>query len=156
MFMEIKFVDKQLSPITADEPKEKRYAVDLGKTASFAGETLPFLKKHFFISAQPWAKNMNLSETRSFLRLLKELNPKAEFGLLTERQIDALNFFGAKFGFEIENTWTSGCYTDWHGRIDGRYSIKGGKLFCDNGENITDVYVLFGFTPGQEEPIKRP
>ena len=152
--MELKFVNDQLNPIPIDGPKEDCYAIDLGKN-SFADELLPSLGKHFFLSAQPWAKDMDLRETWAFLRSLKELNPTVDFGLLTYNQIWTLNLLSEKFGIEIENTWTSSTLTDWHGRIDGRYSIKDGKLYCDGGQIRTDVYVVFGFTIGEEKPINR-
>lgn len=153
--MELKFVDNQLKPLSADKPVSERYAIDLTTKGFFGGESLPFLDKHFFVSAQPWAQNLDLSETRGYLRALERLNPGVVFGLLTDRQIDYLNYWGEKFGFEIKNSWTSGVCTDWHGRIDGRYSLKNGILHCDGGQNITDVYVLFGFTPGEEKTINR-
>ena len=153
--MELVFVDSQLKVIPAGSPKEQRFAIDLCYKGFFAGEPLPFLDKHFFVSAQPWAQNMTLSEARSYLRSLEKLNPDVVFCLLTHGQIDYLNYWGTKVGFEIKNSWTSGVCTDWHGRIDGRYSIKNGILYCDDGQNLTDVHVLFGFTPGEEKPINR-
>ena len=153
--MDLKFVDSQLNDLPVNAPKEKRFAIDLCAKGFFAEEPLPLLDKHFFISAQPWAQNMDLSETWAYLRALRKLNPDVTFGMLTNRQIDYLNYWGEKFGFEIKNSWTSGVCTDWHGRIDGRYSIKDGKLYCDGGQIRTDVYVVFGFTIGEEKPINR-
>ena len=96
MYMELVFVDSQLKVIPAGSPKEQRFAIDLCYKGFFAGEPLPFLDKHFFVSAQPWAQNMTLSEARSYLRSLEKLNP------------DVVRYIGNFFCFDISLTRRKG------------------------------------------------
>ena len=87
---------------------------------------------------------------------LEELNPGAKFNLLELEQIFELNKLGKEQEFQILNCWTRSTYDDWHGRVDGYYSLKDGRQVIDRGKNITDVYFVFGFSPGQERPILLP
>ena len=152
----INFVDADLHLISENSPQNMRYAIDLGVRSFFAKRYLPESDHHFFVSAIPWKKHINQECAYHFLRKMKELNPNVVFGLLEIEQIDALNNLGKNVDFRITDCWTCSTYNDWHGRIDGHYSLTNGKTVIDWGENETDVYVVFGFKPGQEKNIIFP
>ena len=133
-----------------------RYAVDLGVCSSFAGQNLPKGNQHFFVSALPWLKHVDRKSAYAFLQKLKQLNQDVAFGLLELEQIEQLNRMGASAGFAITNCWTSSTYDDWHGRVDGYYSLVAGREVVDRGDTKTDVYVVFGFVPEQEKSIILP
>jgi hypothetical protein len=85
-----------------------------------------------------------------------QLNPHVVFDLLELEQVEKLNGLGYSVDFEIRNCWTCSTCSDWHGRIDGYYSLRDGHHMVDWGQNKTDVYVIFGFVPGYEKAIVFP
>ena len=152
----IKFVDANLHQISDDAPQSIRYAIDLGVRSTFAKRNLPREDCHFFVSANPWKRHINMRDTYAFLSEMRTLNPDVAFGLLELEQIDMLNYWGKTGDFCITDCWTCSTLDDWHGRIDGYYSLTDRKAVVDWGENETDVYVVFGFVPGQEKTIILP
>ena len=152
----LQFVDAKLHHISENVDKSERYAIDLGVRSTFARRNLPKENYHFFVSAKPWAYNLNLREAYAFLKEIEQLNPNIAVDLLEDEQIYKLNQLGFAVDFRITNCWTCSSCTDWHGRIDGYYSLKNGKRIVDWGENKTDVYVVFGFKSGQENSVVLP
>ena len=150
------FVDANLHPISENSPHDLRYAIDLGVRSWFAGHWLPEYDLHHFVSATPWKKHVNKKDAYAFLREIKKLNPDVIFGLLELNQLYALNRLGYKVGFEITDCWTCSTCDDWHGRVDGYYSLTNGETLVDWGENETDVHIVFGFKPGEEKKIIFP
>lgn len=154
---EIKFVDSSFNEVPVSLPKEQRFAVDLGGRCTFARDWLSSSERlHFFVSAVPWVKNVNKRAAADFLQAMERLNLGVTFTFLTVEQIEKLNVMGRGVDFEIRDCWTSSTCDDWHGRIDGYYSLKNGKSFVDWGENITDLYVAFGFVPHKEKQLDFP
>ena len=152
----LNFVDTNLQQLSENTDKAPRYAVDLGVCAYFGGYELIGEDHHCFVSAAPWISEVNKKEALAFMHKLEELNPGAKFNLLELEQIFELNKLGKEQEFQILNCWTRSTYDDWHGRVDGYYSLKDGRQVIDRGKNITDVYFVFGFFPGQERPILLP
>ncbi len=145
---ELKFVDKNFNQLPENADQNTRYAIDLGVRTFFAERFLACGNElHYFVLAFPLIRSVNLQEAYNFLKQLQTLNPDVEIGLLEDKQIDKLNYLGASCNFCIKNCWTCSTCDDWHGRIDGYYSYSNGKTIVDWGENITDVYFVFGFKP---------
>ena len=152
----IQFVDVNLHQISVNECKTKRFAIDLGVRSCFAKKMLPKENCHFFVSTEPWVKNVDKKGAYAFLSKLMQLNPQVVFDLLELEQVEKLNGLGYSVDFEIRNCWTCSTCSDWHGRIDGYYSMLNGRLVVDWGQNKTDVYVIFGFVSGYEKAIVLP
>lgn len=153
---EIKFVDSSFNEVPLSSPKEQRFAIDLGVRCTFAQGWLSNKPLHFFVSAAPWVENVNKKASSDFLQDMERLNLGVTFELLTLEQIEKLNVMGRNADFEIRDCWTSSTYDDWHGRVDGYYSLKNGKRFIDWGQNLTDLYVAFGFAPQKEKRLEFP
>ena len=151
----LNFVDVHLNQLTEAAEKEERYAIDLGIGSRFGGEWLPGENCHCFVSAEPWLKGVNKKAAIDFCRKLEEINPDVKFALLYLEQISLLNTLGKNQDFRILNCWTRSTCDDWHGRVDGYYSLTNGRSIVDWGENETDVYFVFAFIPGQEKSIVR-
>ena len=110
---------------------------------------------HYFVSVFPLVKSVNLDGAYEFLMKLRALNPDVEIGLLEIEQVNELCKIVYKAGFSIENCWTRSTYDDWHGRVDGYYSIlKSIEYITPN--NITDVQYVFGFKLGKMKPLVLP
>ena len=152
----LKFVDVNLNQLAEITDKTTRYAIDLGVISYLEGRSLIGSNYHCFVSVNPWLKCANRNAALDFQRKLKELNPCGKFCLLHLEQISLLNKLGRNQDFEILNCWTQSTYDDWHGRVDGYYSLTNGRTVIDWGENETDVYFVFGFVPGQEKNIVVP
>ena len=153
----LKFVDVNLNQLTEADDKTARYAIDLGINTRFGGTWLLGREHtHCFVGAKPWLTWVDRDAAYAFCRKLEELNPGVEFGLLYLEQIELLNKLGGNQDFKILNCWTRNTDDDWHGRVDGYYSLRRGRLVSDWGENKTDVYFVFGFVPGQEKAIVIP
>ena len=152
----LQFVDATLHQVPGDVFDNSCYAIDLGICSSFAKRGLPGENLHHFVSAVPWIKCVNRRQARVYLERFSQLNPDVTFGMLELEQIEELNVAGDKVGFRIDNTLTSSTSNDWHGRVDGYYSLIDDKVVIDWGENRNSVYVVFGFVPGQEHEIIMP
>lgn len=154
----IRFVDESFHRLPLNADKSRRYAVDLGICKMFAFRWLPGSGDddiHYYVSALPLVKSVDLEGAYAFLRKLEALNPDAVIGLLEIEQINELCEIGHDVGFSIKNCWTRSTYDDWHGRVDGYYSVRDGAEYIDKN-NITDVYYVFGFKHRKMKPLILP
>ena len=150
----IKFVDENFHQLPLDGDKNLRYAVDLGLCSMFADRWLPGGKKlHFYVSAFPLVKSVNRDGAYEFLRKLEALNPDVEIGLLAIEQVNKLCAIGYDAGFSIKNCWTCSTYDDWHGRVDGYYSVLNGVSEIVGKNKVTDVHYVFGFKQDKMKPL---